>query len=205
MPLGGTTARCLSGDASGDPEATLDVAAVPTHSRPVNVGEMPSVDVRLSAPEDFDSFYECFAEICRERRFLALVEPPPKDQSRAYLEDARQHGMVQYVAAAGPRIVGWCDVIPHRWEGFRHGGRLGMGIVREFRGAGIGRRLLDAAVRGAREAGLSRVELEVFSSNTIAIKLYERYGFAREGLHRRGRIIDGRVEDVLIMGLLLDG
>src|ERR1044071_5133683 len=110
MPLGGTTARCLSGDASGDPEATLDVAAVPTHPRPVNVGEMPSVDVRLSAADDFDSFYECFSEICRERRFLALVEPPPKDQSRAYLEDARRDGMVQYVAAAGPRIVGWCDV-----------------------------------------------------------------------------------------------
>lgn len=29
------------------------------------------------------------------------------------------------------------------------------------------------------------------------------YGFAHEGVHRRGRIIDGRVEDVLMMGLLL--
>ncbi|HEY3092734.1 MAG TPA: GNAT family N-acetyltransferase [Vicinamibacterales bacterium] len=162
------------------------------------------VDVRRSTPEDFDGFYECFAAICLERRFLALVEPPSKEHSRAFAEDARQHGMVQYVAVAGPRIVGWCDVIPHRWEGFRHGGRLGMGIAREFRGNGIGRRLLDAAVRGARDAGLSRVELEVFSSNTSAINLYERYGFVREGVHRKGRIIDGRVEDVLMMGLLLN-
>jgi RimJ/RimL family protein N-acetyltransferase len=36
-----------------------------------------------------------------------------------------------------------------------------------------------------------------------AIRLYERYGFVREGLHRKGRIIDGRVDDVLMMGLLL--
>ena len=183
----------------------LDVTAIPTHSRRVNAVEMATVDIRRSTSEDFDSFYECFAEICRERRFLALVEAPPREQSRAFLEDARRHGMVQYVAASGPRVVGWCDVIPHRWEGFRHGGRLGMGVVREFRGGGIGRRLLDAAVRGARDAGLTRVELEVFSSNTHAIGLYERYGFVREGLHRRGRIIDGGVEDVVMMGLLLDG
>jgi len=182
----------------------LDDGSLSTHSRRVTVGEMPVVDIRRSGPEDFDGFYDCFAEICRERRFLALVEPPPKEQSRAFLEDARRHGMVQYVATAGARIVGWCDVVPHRWEGFRHGGRLGMGIARQFRGNGIGWRLLDATVRGARDAGLSRVELEVFSSNTNAIRLYERYGFVREGLHRKGRIIDGQVEDLVMMGLLLD-
>ena len=185
-------------------DVPLDDGSLSTHSRRVTVGEMPVVDIRRSGPEDFDGFYDCFAEICRERRFLALVEPPPKEQSRAFLEDARRHGMVQYVATAGARVVGWCDVVPHRWEGFRHGGRLGMGIARQFRGNGIGLRLLDATVRGARDAGLSRVELEVFSSNTNAIHLYERYGFVREGLHRKGRIIDGQVEDLVMMGLLLD-
>jgi RimJ/RimL family protein N-acetyltransferase len=164
----------------------------------------PAVHIRRSTPEDFDGFYECFAGICRERRFLALVEPPPKDASRAFVEDARGRGMVQYVAAADSGIVGWCDIIPHPWEGFRHSGRLGMGVVAAFRGQGIGRRLLDATVHAAQQAGLTRIELEVFSSNTNAIQLYERYGFVHEGVHRRGRIIDGRVEDVLIMGLLVD-
>jgi len=63
--------------------------------------------------------------------------PPPKQNSRAFVEDARRHGMVQYVAFAGPRIVGWCDVVPHRWEGFRHAGRLGMGIAPEFHMMGL--------------------------------------------------------------------
>jgi len=43
------------------------------HSPRVNVGEMPAVDIQPSTPEDFDGFYQCFAAICRERRFLALV------------------------------------------------------------------------------------------------------------------------------------
>lgn len=162
------------------------------------------VEIRLSTPEDFDGFYDCFAAICRERRYLALVEPPSKDEARAFIDGARQRGMVQYVAAADSRIVGWCDILPNTWEGFRHTGRLGMGIAPEFRGQGIGRRLMDATIEGARQAGLTRIGLEVFGSNTNAIRLYERYGFEYEGLHRRGRIIDGRVEDVIMMGLLLD-
>jgi len=162
------------------------------------------VQIRRSTSDDFDGFYECFAAICRERRYLALVDPPPQDAARAFIIDAHQRGAVQYVAIADGRVVGWCDIIPNALEGFRHSGRLGMGIDPEFRGKGIGRRLMDATINDARTAGLTRIELEVFSSNTNAITLYERYGFAHEGLHRRGRIIDGRVEDVLIMGLLLD-
>jgi hypothetical protein len=59
-----------------------------------------AVEIRRSTPEDFDGFYECFADICRERRFLALVEPLPEEASRAFVEDARGRGMVQYVAEA---------------------------------------------------------------------------------------------------------
>jgi ribosomal protein S18 acetylase RimI-like enzyme len=162
------------------------------------------VEIRLSTPDDFDGFYDCFAAICRERRYLALVEPPPKEEARGFIDVARQRGMVQYVASAGSRIVGWCDIVPHAWEGFRHSGRLGMGIAPAFRGKGIGRRLMDATITAARDAGLTRIGLEVVSSNINAITLYEDYGFEHEGLHRRGRIIDGRVEDVIIMGLLLE-
>ena len=163
-----------------------------------------AVEIRRSTSDDFDGFYDCFADICRERRFLALVEPPSKEEARAFIDGARQHGMVQYVAVADSRVVGWCDILPHAWEGFRHSGRLGMGIAPGFRGRGIGRRLMDATITAARDAGLTRIGLEVFSSNTNAIRLYERYGFEHEGLHRRGRIIDGRVEDLIMMGLLLD-
>jgi ribosomal protein S18 acetylase RimI-like enzyme len=163
-----------------------------------------AVHIRRSTVEDFDGFYDCFAAICRERQYLALVEPPPRHAAREFIEDARRRGMVQYVAIADGRIVGWCDIVPHAWEGFRHSGRLGMGIDPEFRRKGIGRRLMDAAIGDARADGLTRIELEVFSSNIYAIKLYERRGFVHEGLHRRGRVIDGRVEDVLMMGLLFD-
>jgi ribosomal protein S18 acetylase RimI-like enzyme len=40
--------------------------------------------------------------------------------------------------------------------------------------------LMEAAVEWARESGVRKLELHVFSWNEPAIKLYERFGFERE-------------------------
>ena len=48
----------------------------------------------------------------------------------------------------------------------------------EFRGRGLGRRLLDDALAEARRLGFARVVLETASVLKEAIALYERYGFA---------------------------
>ncbi len=46
------------------------------------------------------------------------------------------------------------------------------------------------------------IELEVFGSNTRAIRLYERLGFAYEGVRRKARKLDGAYEDLIVMALL---
>ena len=46
---------------------------------------------------------------------------------------------------------------------------------------GIGTALLEAAADWARDSGVKKLELHVFPYNTGAIKLYERFGFTKEG------------------------
>ena len=53
---------------------------------------------------------------------------------------------------------------------------LSMGVVRGWRGRGIGSRLLDALVTAAREQGLASISLSVEPDN-YARRLYERVGF----------------------------
>jgi ribosomal protein S18 acetylase RimI-like enzyme len=64
---------------------------------------------------------------------------------------------------------------------------------------GIGRALLEEAVDWARQNEIEKLELHVFPHNEPAIKLYEQFGFEREGLrrghYRRG---DDRVDAVLM-------
>jgi L-phenylalanine/L-methionine N-acetyltransferase len=103
----------------------------------------------------------------------------------------------------GDCVVGWCDIIPIDREGFEHSGRMGMGVLAEYRGQGIGHELATRAIEHAREAGLERVELGVFTSNTRAIRLYEQLGFVTEGIKRRSRRCDGIYYDLAYMALFL--
>jgi ribosomal protein S18 acetylase RimI-like enzyme len=77
-----------------------------------------------------------------------------------------------------------------------------MGLLPDYRGRGLGRQLVAQAVRAARQAGIERVELEVFASNERAIALYRAFGFATEGIKRRARKLDGQYEDNVFMALL---
>ena len=161
------------------------------------------VSIRRIAVDDVSSFHRCLDIVARERRYLAMVEAPPLDQVGGFVADGRKHGIVQLVAVAKDRVVGWCDISPIRWEGFWHCGNLGMGLLPEFRRRRIGGRLLEATLTESRGQGISRVQLEVFVSNRGAIAFYEKHGFDHEGLKRGGRELDGVSEDLACMARLL--
>jgi ribosomal protein S18 acetylase RimI-like enzyme len=93
----------------------------------------------------------------------------------------------QVMAVVEDNVVGFCDILPNAATGFTHVGRLGMGVRSEWRRQGIGRRMLDACLSLARNAGIEKVELEVFSDNVAAVRLYDSFGFSEEGLKARGR------------------
>jgi ribosomal protein S18 acetylase RimI-like enzyme len=162
---------------------------------------MPSgeIAVRSIAAEDVPSFRRCLDAVARERRFLAMLEAPPLEEVREFVASGRQRGIVQFVATVDGEVVGWCDISPVPFEGFRHCGALGMGVLPQHRRRGIGRRLLEATLRGAGRCGITRVQLEVFASNRAAISLYEAFGFECEGPKRRAQELDGIAEDLVCM------
>ena len=79
-----------------------------------------------------------------------------------------------------------------------------MGIIEAYRGQGLGRRLMLAALKQARASGFIRIELSVHADNARAIALYERVGFLKEGVQKRSVLIDGRFLDAVNMAILLD-
>ena len=156
--------------------------------------------VRPITPEDIDSFRETLDQVARERRYLALLEAPPLEQVRAFVRDCAEHG-AHFVAVESSEVIGWCDIHRRREPGFTHIGRLGMGVLAEFRGQGIGRKLLTATVGKALSEGLARIELEYFSPNLRAAQLYRSVGFVQEGVSIGGRFLDGQWTDVVRMAL----
>jgi ribosomal protein S18 acetylase RimI-like enzyme len=80
-----------------------------------------------------------------------------------------------------------------------------MGVLPEYRGKGLGPRLLRACIAAAVERGITRIELDVRVDNHRAIRLYEQQGFRREALRVHGMRVDGEYVDALAMALLVEG
>jgi RimJ/RimL family protein N-acetyltransferase len=143
-----------------------------------------SIDIRPARVEDIPSLHRCLDAVAREERYLAFLQAPPLEASRAF----------------------WGKMIEQRWPNPRpalsHVGTLGMGLLDAHRGRGIGRRLLAATIEDAWRFGLERIELTVLVNNVRARRLYQAFGFHEEGVLRRYWKMRDQRQDGVLMALL---
>jgi RimJ/RimL family protein N-acetyltransferase len=169
--------------------------------------ENQTIQIVPIAEEHIEGFHRCLDAVARERKYLARIQAPPLEAVRQFALKSIDSAAIRLVALCEDenqiRVVGWCDIFPMEREGFTHRGTLGMGVRKNFRERGIGTRLIDEAIRKVKEKGLERIELEVFGSNTPAIKLYEKKGFVVEGVKKKARKLDGIYDDMIQMALFI--
>ena len=151
-----------------------------------------------------ESFHACLDSVAREKVYIGGVQALPLESTYEFVLKNIKENHPQNIAVFNDMVVGWCDIIPKKGVDFKHCGVLGMGVHKDYRRKGIGSELLDATLVGAKEFGLERVELEVYTSNTVAIRLYEKYGFQFEGTKRKARKLEDKYYDIQIMAKLLN-
>lgn len=72
----------------------------------------------------------------------------------------------------------------------------------KFRGKGLGKLMMYALLKFSFDVfGLNRVQIEVFSNNIAAIRLYEKF-FQKEGILRELKFKNGVFRDVIVMSIL---
>ena len=80
---------------------------------------------------------------------------------------------------------------------------LGMNIRNEFREIGIGNAMMDFLIEQAKEKGYEKIVLSVLATNSRAINLYKKHGFAVEGVRKKQfKFKDDYVDEVLMAKFL---
>lgn len=162
-----------------------------------------SILIRPLTLDDASEFNRVVGIVARERRYLRFVDSPPMSMTVDFLRDSLEAGNPHLAAVDGEKLIGWCDVCRRSFEVERHCGKLGIGLLSDYRGRGIGRQLIGAAIAAADACGFERIDLTVLADNARAIRLYEATGFVREGLMRAShRFGDGDYRDVVLMARL---
>lgn len=158
--------------------------------------------IRTATPDDFPALHAALDRVARERRYLAIFTAPPLERSVAFYQGLLDEGLPLQVLVRGTQILGWCDICGLFGDTRVHIGVLGIGLLPEARGQGLGGRLMQSALDAAWARGLTRIELSVRTDNTRAARLYERLGFEHEGIKRQACLVDGVYHDIAAMALL---
>ena len=165
--------------------------------------------VREAQPEDAEQIIAFVQRIIAEPG-ISIVSQAGEftftaEQERKFISDcAADDNSLFLVADAGGEIVGQLTLRGGSRRALRHEAVLGITVAKEWRGRGVGNALMARAVEWAKGSGvIRRIELQVFTSNTTAIHLYQNHGFEIEGRRRKAIYREGEYHDDYVMALLL--
>lgn len=113
---------------------------------------------------------------------------------RESFKNELQNGLARYVVAVADNVaVGFGGM----WLIIDEGHITNIGVHPEYRGIGIGDKILSSLISICKEENICSMTLEVRASNYIAQNLYKKYGFVSEGI--RKAYYEDNKEDALIM------
>lgn len=160
---------------------------------------MQDVQIIYADEKYISSFYKTLGQVAAEKIYIEMTEPPPFDKTEAFQKKLIEQNNPVYYAVIADQVVGWIDISRPENERLKHRGFLGMGMLASVRGQGIGSKLMDKALEHAKKIGLEKVELSVYTTNTGAIKLYQKFGFIEEGLIKKYRKLGDQYFDCINM------
>lgn len=115
-----------------------------------------------------------------------------KDNSTILVAEKDNRGLVGFLMSVGGNA-----------KRNKHSSYIVMGILKEYRGKGIGTKLFEELERWALNHNIRRLELTVVTRNEAALSLYKKMGFEIEGTKRHSLRIDGKFIDEYNMSKLL--
>lgn len=132
---------------------------------------------------------------------LHAVTPPPQPPYDSFFSE-RSGPRDHLVAEHAGRVVGYVRLgFPTELPSNAHVQQIrGLAVAEAARRSGVGRALVRAAVREARERGARRITLRVLGHNLAARALYASEGFVVEGVQPEEFCLDGAYVDDVLMG-----
>ena len=161
-----------------------------------------SVVIRPARPEDAVGLAALGLAVGREEGAWLLTSDGWRSvaDERRYLRALKRFpDAAVYVADDNGDVVGRLSLARDPRPASRHVADLGLMVAVTHRRRGLGTALLEQAVTWARDAGVRKLELHVFPWNEPAIRLYEGFGFEREGVRTGHYLREGEYVDAILM------
>ena len=162
-----------------------------TYSRTVTLKNGKAALIRNGVAEDGEAVFENFNLTHAQTDFLLSYPDEnsydPEQEARFLAEKTLSPNEIELVAVIDGRVAGTAGIeaVGTKYK-VRHRAEMGISILREYWGLGLGRALVRACIDCAREAGYTQLELNAAAENVRALSLYRSLGFIEYGRNPRG-------------------
>ena len=154
--------------------------------------------------EDVEEMLAYLRETATETHFL-LREPEDVtdtvESERFFIQrvlDSNTQLMI--VALVDGKLAGNCGLTFKSYSKVKHRCEIGIGLLKEFWGLGIGSALFDEMFTAAKAYGCTQMELKVIEGNQRGLALYQKTGFQLTGtIPNAIRLKDGTFLEEFIM------
>jgi ribosomal protein S18 acetylase RimI-like enzyme len=164
-----------------------------------------NVKVREATPKDLADLWKIFRSVIEEKKWIPVFFVEEGEFERlSWFSHHKNEGNIILVAETGGKVIGHCLIERDDWDAAKHVGNLGIMVIAEQRGKGVGDALITEALIRAREAGFEKICLSTFNTNLKAIRLYEKHKFQIIGVKKRQFKMEGEYKDEVLMELMLD-
>lgn len=161
--------------------------------------------IRYPKRSDLTEMWRYINELSKEKTFISLQgEIISFDEERKFLANSlkkiKNNEAVLLVVESNGKIVGVSD-INRKTRAEKHTAIFGITLAKEFRGKGIGRKLMEKVLEEAKKniKDIKIIRLVCFANNEAACSLYKSFGFSEYGRLPGGLLYRGKPQDEVLM------
>ncbi|CRK82082.1 GNAT family N-acetyltransferase [Neobacillus massiliamazoniensis] len=165
------------------------------------------MNIRKSRIADAENLVRLIKQVEEESEFMLMEagerQITPEQQRQRIETFEKSENSAIFVAEDGNQLAGYLFAIGGTARRVKHSVYIVIGILKNFRGQGIGTNLFEKLYSWAIEHKIHRLELTVVTRNEAGLALYKKMGFEIEGTKRHSLRIDGEFVDEFSMAKLL--
>ncbi len=174
----------------------------------ISTGE--EIYLRYIKRSDLNAVWRNFNEVVEEDIYPVFFPVETQFEKESWYDSLKREKNICIIAdnldlKVPFNVVGQCEISNIEWDASKHVGSLGVIVQKNYRDMGIGKRLIDMAIRESQKLNnKEKIILSCFTNNERAIHLYKELGFKEVGIRKAQFKIEGRYYDELLMELLIE-
>lgn len=174
----------------------------------IELKNLKLVTIRQAEIDDAEQLLNCIKKYIPQSEYVPKLEQEinlsieqKKEWINAFLTS---NNSLLLVAEYDSEIIGNIDLNGSRRKIMEHTAVIGMGMLKEWRNAGLGVGLLHSTIEWAKQNPvLELIWLQVYKENELGLHLYRKMGFEESGIIKDFFKLDNKYFDNLTMTISL--